>query len=138
MPIDRSQTEAWKAMQEARGISPAAMPQLPLFGGGGGGTYGGMEERVSRLETHFEYVRRDLDEIRDGQAKILDSLSALPTKGELSSFRWQWVATAVGAIALIVGGIIGGLSWIKPDDKPAQVQPVVIAVPQAAPTRVAP
>ena len=103
----------------------------PLNESGGGGTSGGMKERVARLETHMEYVRRDLEELRAGQAAIIDRLDALPTKVDLNTFRWQWIATAVGAIAVIVGGIIGGLSWIKPDPSPPA--PVVIQLPAAAP-----
>lgn len=87
--------------------------------GGGGGTSGGMEERVTKLETHFEYVRRDLDDIKsaqrtsaDTQTRILDKLNLLPTRTELNTWRWQWVAIAVAIIALTVGGITGGLALI--------------------------
>ncbi|WP_156679364.1 hypothetical protein [Sphingomonas profundi] len=83
-----------------------------LHGGGGGGTSEPMEERVTRLETHMEYVRRDLDDLRAGQATILDRLNDLPTKADLNTWRWQWVATAIAIIALTVGGITGGLALI--------------------------
>lgn len=57
-------------------------------------------------------------------------LSALATKADLTGFRWQTVAVAVGAVGLIVGGVIGGLAWIKPDDKPTPAAPpVVITLP---------
>lgn len=82
-------------------------------------------DRVTRLEVHFEYIRRDLDDLKSGQTKVLEgisgidrSLSRLPTKTDLDTWRLQWIAICVGAIALIVGGIIGGLSWIKPDAAP--------------------
>lgn len=87
---------------------------------GGGGM--GDSDRITRLETHFEYIKRDLSDLKSGQqgigqalASISTRLDSLPTKTDLSSWRTQWIAICVGAIALIVGGIIGGLSWIKPD-----------------------
>ena len=106
----------------------------PLRGRGGGSTSGGVEERVTRLEVQMETVQRDLGEIKTDLRSTLEIVRSLPTKGDLSTFRWQWVATAVAAIALIVGGIIGGLGWIKPDaaaPAPAAA-PVVIQVPAPA------
>jgi hypothetical protein len=122
-------------LSELQQAKQDASKPSPLSTGDGGGTYGGMEMRVTRLETHFEYVRRDLDEIKGGQAQIqsdlqsvVASLKNLPTKNDLWSWKLQWIAIAVGAIALIVGGIIGGLSWVKPEP-----QQVVISVPPATP-----
>src|SRR3546814_10195001 len=74
------------------------------FGGSGGGASGGMESRVSSLETHMEYVRRDLDELRVGQATIIDRLNHIPTKADLDTWRWQWLATGLAIVALTVGG----------------------------------
>jgi hypothetical protein len=93
-------------------------------------SYDPMEQRVTRLETHMEYVRRDLELISGKLDTVLDRTNDLPTRSDLTTFRWQWVATAVAAIALIVGGIIGGLGWIKPDSAPAA--PVVYQLPAAA------
>jgi hypothetical protein len=78
----------------------------------------------------MEYVRRDLELISGKLDTVLDRTNDLPTRSDLTTFRWQWVATAVAAIALIVGGIIGGLGWIKPDSAPAA--PVVYQLPAAA------
>lgn len=122
-----------EAAEGAAGSPPP--PRPPLNTGGGSGRFGPMEERVSRLETHMEYVHRDLDALKSGQDKILDRIESIgrrlddiPTRSDLRSFRWQWVATAVAAIALIVGGIIGGLSWIKPEASP-QAPPTIIQIP---------
>lgn len=79
-----------------------------LQAGGGGGTSGSMDQRVTRLETHFEYVRKDLDEIKTSLKKLDD----LPTKRDLDSWRWQWLATGIAILALTVGGITGGLALI--------------------------
>lgn len=83
-----------------------------LRGGGGGGTSGGMEERVTRLEVHMEYVQRDLAEIKSTLAAISERLTELPTKRDLSSWQWQWIATGVAIIALTIGGVTGGLALI--------------------------
>ena len=111
--------------------------------GDGDGTSGGMDGRVSRLEAHMEHVREDMSEIKvaikemsakiDGFADRLngvgDRLNGLATKSDLWAWKWQWTAICVAAVALIVGGIIGGLAWIKPDVSPPQVQPIVITAP---------
>jgi len=95
--------------------------------GGGGGMSDG--ERITRLETHFEYIQRDLAELKSGQKDIVSSLYAIslslanvPTKKDLSDWKIQWGAIGVAVIALIVGGIIGGLVWIKPDAAPVIIQ----------------
>lgn len=94
--------------------------QTALQRGGGGGTSGGMEDRVTRLETHFEYVRKDLDDLKTDQKAVLQQLAALqttistlPTKRDLDSWRWQWIATGVAIVALVVGGVTGGLALIS-------------------------
>lgn len=100
----------------------------------GGGTLPPMDGRVSALEIHMEYVQRDLKSIADKLDTVISQTSDLPTKRDLSTFRWQWVATAAAAIAIIVGSIIGGLSWIKPDAAPPS--PVIVQMP--APVPIAP
>ena len=94
----------------AQSAQPVRSP--PLQHGGPGGTSGGMEERVTRLETHMEYVRRDLDSISSKLDKLVDNTAALPTRADLNTWRWQWSATGLAIIALTVGGITGGLALI--------------------------
>jgi hypothetical protein len=72
-----------------------------------------MEGRVSRVETHMEYVRRDLDEIRDDVKTVVRKIDHLPTKGDLESWRGQWLVIGVGIVALVVGGVVGGLALIN-------------------------
>jgi len=86
-----------------------------------------MDARVTRLETHMEYVRADLSELKAGQRETTKALAALssqfeklagqmdklPTKADLWSWKLQWLAIALVGFATIVGGIIGGLGWIK-------------------------
>lgn len=72
-----------------------------------------MEERASVLENEGKHIRKDLDEIRSALGQIASKLSELPTKRDLSSWTWQFVAVGAGVIAIVIGGIIGGLSWIQ-------------------------
>lgn len=102
----------------------------PLHGGGGGGISDVMEARVTKLETHMEYVRRDLDSLLTSVSSMDRKLDALPTKKDLESWRWQWLATGIAIVALTVGGITGGLSLIQ-----RTAPPVAISAPTpAAPT----
>lgn len=109
------------------GGSHSPPPPPPLNYGGPGGTSMPMESRVTALETHMGYVHRDLQAITGKLDKLIDQTADLPTKRDLSTFRWQWVATAAAAIAIIIGSIIGGLSWIKPDASPPS--PIVVQMP---------
>jgi len=85
-----------------------------------GDTNQSMDARVTRLETHMEYVRADLSELKAGQRETTKALMALaaqveklPTKSDLWAWKLQWLAIALVGFATIVGGIIGGLGWIK-------------------------
>lgn len=104
--------------------------------GGGGGTYDGMEGRVSSLETHMTYIRKDLD----GISRQLEVLATLPTKRDLESWRIEWLAVGVGIVALVVGGVVGGLALINHYAAAGPVSPapapIVLMVP--TPQAVAP
>ena len=89
---------------------------------GSGDGSGGMENRVTRLETHMEYVRRDLSDM----SASLKILPALATKKDLDSWRWQWIATGAAIIALI----LGGMGWLASRPLPQ----FSIAAPEAAST----
>ncbi len=78
----------------------------------GGGNSGGMDQRVTRLETHMEYVQRDLGEIKGDLKAVVARLAEMPTKRDLDTWRWQWIATGLTIVALTVGGITGGLALI--------------------------
>ncbi|SEM55056.1 hypothetical protein SAMN05192583_0593 [Sphingomonas gellani] len=60
----------------------------------------------------MEHVSAALASIDSKLDKVNDKLVQLPTKADLRSWQWQWIATGVGIIALTVGGITGGLSLI--------------------------
>ena len=103
--------------------------------GGSGGDSGDTESRVTRLETHMEYVRRDLDEIRSDLKTVVQKVDHLPTKGDLETWRGQWLIIGVGIVALVVGGVVGGLALINhyaangPSPMLSTPTPIVIQTP---------
>ena len=110
MSIDETKREAWAAMQaKNRGIGTDE-PTLPLFGGGGGGTYGGMEARIAVLEAHMENVRdeiRKLANVPADLATLKEKLEHVPTKTDLHSLeseltkKMQIYLGLVGALIVI-------------------------------------
>lgn len=106
-------------------------PEQALKRGGGDGISGDMDGRVSRLEAHMEHVREDMRDIKSSLGQIADKLNQLPTKDDLWSWKWQWTAIGFATMAIVIGGIIGGLSWIQPSpEKAAPPQPIVITLPK--------
>ena len=117
--------------------------------------FSAMHGRVSALETHMEYVRRDLDDIKADLKEVkvtLTRLDDLPTKDDLNAWRFQsrqdlnswklqWAGLWIGAVALIVTGIIGGLGWLETRTQKIAApypspQPIIIQLPaQATPRR---
>jgi hypothetical protein len=90
-----------------------------------------VEQRVTRLETHFEYIRDDLDEIKAEQRTFarqveakLDAISALlndirvelakrPTTGQFWGMIGIVAVIALATVAIIITGIVGGLAWLQ-------------------------
>lgn len=128
--------DAFRKLREdgAKGASELPANPPPLREGGGGGTFDGMETRVTRLEEQMSGVRDDLRDIKA-------SLALLPTlasKADISAWKIQWTAIFVAAFAVIVGSIIGGLGWLEtratrlqPVESSAaqRSQPIVITLP---------
>lgn len=102
--------------------------QQPLKQRRDDGTLPPMESRVTRLETHMEYVRRDLDGISGKLDKLIERTAELPTKADLWAWKWQWSAIGLAIVAIVIGGIIGGLAWIQPN--PSAPTPIVVTVPK--------
>ncbi|MGH6899890.1 MAG: hypothetical protein ACREJ5_25615 [Geminicoccaceae bacterium] len=82
-----------------------------------------MEQRVTRLEAHFEYIRDDLDEIKAEQRSFSSKLGAheallndirvqlakRPTTGQYWGMIGIVGAIALATVAIIITGIVGGL-----------------------------
>ncbi len=112
--------------------------RVRLRGAGGGGTGDSMDARVTRLETHMEYVRADLSEIKAGQKstgsaiavltatadklsskidgselKLSSQMRDLPTKADLKNYNLQLMAIGIAILILVVTGIAGGFILVK-------------------------
>jgi hypothetical protein len=93
----------------------APNPQIPLQNGGGDGIGGGMDVRVTRLETHMDNVRESLAEIKlelkgisQSQTDIKTTLAGLPTRGGL----WGMVATVIATAIAVIGLFVGILTYL--------------------------
>jgi hypothetical protein len=94
-----------------------ALPELPLgkmqremdelkeqladlkTGGGGGGSNGNMESRVSKLESDVGHIQSDIKEIKDDLRTLL--------KGGIAAFLITWagiIASALGLAYLMAKG----------------------------------
>lgn len=96
----------------AEDIDVEPMADETQGGGDGGGGPGALNERVVRLETHFEYIRKDLDEIKVGQKETLGKLSDLSAnikvefaKRPTTTGLWGMLATLL-ALALAIAGLV--------------------------------
>lgn len=117
---DVAKLRAELAIQEAR-----------LKGAGGSGTYDGMDGRVSRLEAHMEHIQEDMREVKADLKTLISTVSTLPTKSDLWTWKWQWTAIGFATMAIVIGGIVGGLSWIQPaPERVTSPQPIVITLPK--------
>ncbi len=72
-----------------------------------------MENRVSKLEAYVETSRDDLREIRTDTKAVIAKLGTIPTKSDLDTWKWQWLAASVAIFAVTIGAIIGGLAWLS-------------------------
>lgn len=105
--------------------------------GGPSDTSGGMDQRVTRLETHMEYVRRDLDEIKVGQAALLTAVQDLKaevisTKGNAAG-KVTVISTGIAIVAIILGVLAFGGDRFSQGMEVAAVAEAVRAQPEAQP-----
>lgn len=94
-----AQLDAYRKLKE---LGAGGLPEreLPLFGGGGGGTSGGMDAvdakvaaAEARTDTKFAELRRDLDQFA--------------TKGTV----WKGVASTIAAVVTAVGVLLAVLAF---------------------------
>ena len=91
MSVDESRQGAWQAMQDRNGRRDRATVQdAPLFGGGGGGTSGGMDSVDAKIAAAEARTDTKFAELRGDLAKFA-------TKGTV----WGAMATALGIILAV-------------------------------------
>jgi len=106
--VDDSRLADWQAARRQRGLDL----ELPLNGGGGGGTYDSMEPRIAKLEAHMEHANKQLDKLSDVPAilaRIEERLNHTPTKIEALGYLGGAIVLA-GAIITI----LSRLGWLIP------------------------
>lgn len=97
MAIDHSLRDLFVSMQALN----RADTEKSLKRSGPGGTSGGMEERMARLESDMEHVKKSLDRLIDVPTKLAvleERVSHLPTKGWMVGS----VATTLAVIAAMI------------------------------------
>ena len=100
---DETHLATWAEMQAINAAKRMAKPTA-LSSGGGGGTSGGMEPRIAKLEAHMEHVLDELKKLApvpERLARIEERVSHLPTKDELGSKLRNWVGGAVAFLSLV-------------------------------------
>lgn len=103
-------------------------------GGGGGEPPDGTDVRITVLEQQVTHINTALGEIRTDVRGVLDKLGHLPTKQDLFQNIATIVIIGLTVLAITVGGIVGGLSWIQPKAPTGAAatqspQPIVIELP---------
>lgn len=121
--LQKHLTEIVDARESIRDMEKRLRP------GGGGPTSGAMDQRVTRLETHMEYVREDMSEIKASLASIAASvdglkqdtrdakLAALSAQNEASAAKSHSagkatvITTGIGAVLAILGTMLAVLAF---------------------------
>jgi hypothetical protein len=95
----------FKAIQERNGRFPVSEPELPLKGGSGNGTSGGMdgwqtsvEKRLDSLDGRMKNVEAGVSDLRVDVATIKETVRHLPTK--------PWMFSTLAAMLTALGVIV--------------------------------
>lgn len=110
MSVDDRMKDAWKAMQREAGR--LSDPETPLKGGGGSGTFDGMEARVAKLESGVDELKKAVAEGRVEMAKgfgdVKATLAAIDERTKHYATKWE----VAGIIFAILGaaGIVVALT----------------------------
>ncbi len=100
MSIDESGLEKWEKMQRERGRDFDIEQAKGLQSGDGGGTFGGMDGRISKLEDAVVEVKVNI-------ATLAERIAHLPSKGFVFA-----AMSGVGATIVIVLTILGQLGFL--------------------------
>ena len=64
MSPEQPQNDNVYPLRRDEALGAAEPPGGRLTGGNGGGSFDGMEPRIAKLETHVEYLRRDMTDLK--------------------------------------------------------------------------
>ena len=102
-------------------------------GGDGGDPPDGTNVRIAILENQVTQIQNALGEIRSDLKTLVGNVAHLPTKQDLFQNSATVVIIGLTVLAITIGGIAGGLSWLQPKTAGPAVnpspQPIVIQLP---------
>jgi hypothetical protein len=123
MTDESSNVIEFKSLRDrVRREKPLETPaETALPGGGGGGTFGGMEARVARLEADVGHIKSDIGEIKTaltglsahvGDARVIigtltERISHLPSKAYIGT----WITGAAAAVILGLS-LLAHFGWL--------------------------
>lgn len=79
-----------------------------MQGGSGGGTFDGMEARVATLETHAEYIKRDVGEIRNDVGAL--RAAAADMRVDVATLKER--VAHLPSKAFIISAVLGGTALL--------------------------
>lgn len=114
-PIGNEGTDSERAVPDTPyiGTERAQARERQRSSGNDGGDGGSLDGRISKLEVYVEVSRDDLREIRADMKAVIGRLGNMPTKSDLDTWKWQWLAASVAIFALAITSILAGLSWLS-------------------------
>lgn len=102
-------------------------------GGDGGEPPDGTNVRIAILENQVTQIQNALGEIRSDLKTLVGNVAHLPTKQDLLQNSATVVIIGLTVLAITIGGIVGGLSWLQPKASGQAAgqtpQPIVIQLP---------
>jgi hypothetical protein len=101
MTVDRTEEERWREKQLRYRADDAleGTSGAPLKTAGGGGTSGGMEARLAKIEADVEHVKNDVAKLQDSGSDIKKTLSSIQVD----------IAKGIGEIQTGMATITSGL-----------------------------
>lgn len=85
---------------ERRSVSHSSAEGLK--GGGGGGTFDGMEARVAKLESDMDYLKRDVSELRTDMRDVRDRTVRIESSMATKGFVFSVYGIIAGLLAAVV------------------------------------
>lgn len=109
MSVDRTLEDFFAEASKARAV--LRDEQAPLRNGGGGGTSGGMEARLARLEADMDHVKRDVGDLRSDVRVVMSGVEGLRTSAGVIDEKLKHVAT-IGQMWVAAIGIVAALGGV--------------------------
>ena len=107
MSLDETRKADWERMRRDRGVPVDA--DEPLKGGGGGGTFDGMEARVAKLESGVDELKKSIAEGRVENAKAFGkletTLAGIEERTKHLATKWE-VVIILGVMTGLIGGVV--------------------------------